>query len=80
MPSFASMKSSALSFLTSPPSDRSPKGTVDLACRELLDLLNGSEEYGTLSSCSGRVSIFRAPGEGRRGGGRDGDGDGDGGW
>lgn len=38
--------------------DLSPKGSIDAPIRELLDCLNVHEKYVTLSSCSGRVSLF----------------------
>lgn len=38
--------------------DSSPKGTIDLLCRPLIDLINLNKNMVTLSSCSGRVSVF----------------------
>ena len=41
-----------------PPRDKSPKGSVDLPIRHLVDLINSHSRYCTLSSCSGRLSLF----------------------
>lgn len=38
--------------------DKSPKGSVDEAIRSLVDLINAHPSYATLSSCSGRISLF----------------------
>ncbi len=38
--------------------DRSPKGSVDVKIRPLVDLINQHPDYVTLSSCSGRVALF----------------------
>jgi tRNA(Phe) wybutosine-synthesizing methylase Tyw3 len=38
--------------------DRSPKGSVDVKIRPLVDLINRHPDYVTLSSCSGRVALF----------------------
>ena len=38
--------------------DKSPKGSVDVKIRSLVDLINSHPEYVTLSSCSGRVAMF----------------------
>ena len=38
--------------------DKSPKGSVDVKIRSLVDLINIHPEYVTLSSCSGRVAMF----------------------
>lgn len=38
--------------------DKSPKGSVDVKIRPLVDLINRHPEYVTLSSCSGRVALF----------------------
>ncbi|GKT96334.1 tRNA wybutosine-synthesizing protein [Colletotrichum tofieldiae] len=43
--------------------DASPKGSVDVAIRELIDELNALDGFVTTSSCAGRVSVFL---EGRR--------------
>ena len=41
-----------------PPRDKSPKGSVDLPIRHLVDLINSHSRFCTLSSCSGRLSLF----------------------
>ncbi len=38
--------------------DRSPKGSVDEPIRSLVDLINAHPSFSTLSSCSGRISLF----------------------
>lgn len=38
--------------------DKSPKGSVDEGIRSLLDLINAHPSFSTLSSCSGRISLF----------------------
>ncbi len=38
--------------------DKSPKGSVDEGIRSLVDLINAHPSYATLSSCSGRISLF----------------------
>jgi tRNA wybutosine-synthesizing protein 3 len=38
--------------------DASPKGSVDAAIRELIDLINATAGLVTTSSCAGRVSVF----------------------
>ena len=38
--------------------DKSPKGCIDEPIRELVDIINASPYYTTLSSCSGRISLF----------------------
>jgi len=38
--------------------DKSPKGSVDEGIRSLVDLLNAHPSFSTLSSCSGRISLF----------------------
>ena len=38
--------------------DKSPKGSVDERIRPLVDLINQHESFSTLSSCSGRISLF----------------------
>jgi tRNA wybutosine-synthesizing protein 3 len=42
--------------------DKSPKGSVDGPIRPLVDLINRHSSYCTLSSCSGRVSLFNPNG------------------
>ena len=38
--------------------DKSRKGSVDVAIRPLVDLINHHASFATLSSCSGRISLF----------------------
>ena len=38
--------------------DKSPKGSVDVLIRPLVDLLNLHPSFATLSSCSGRIALF----------------------
>jgi tRNA wybutosine-synthesizing protein 3 len=38
--------------------DKSPKGSVDERIRPLVDLINQHDAFSTLSSCSGRISLF----------------------
>ncbi|KAI1211870.1 methyltransferase TYW3-domain-containing protein [Annulohypoxylon truncatum] len=65
-PSFVHRKERILAQLAVPEqeyTDASPKGSVDVGIRELIDEINGVEGFVTTSSCAGRVSVFR---EGRR--------------
>ena len=65
-PSFILKKSRILQQLSVPLSeydDLSPKGSVDVGIRELIDEINGLEGCVTTSSCAGRISVFL---EGRR--------------
>lgn len=39
--------------------DKSPKGSVDEPIRPLVDLINQHPSFSTLSSCSGRISLFQ---------------------
>ncbi|KAH9253606.1 hypothetical protein BASA81_008442 [Batrachochytrium salamandrivorans] len=43
--------------------DKSPKGSVDLPIRDLVNLINLHRDYCTTSSCSGRISLFHTGGE-----------------
>lgn len=38
--------------------DASPKGSVDVGIRDLIDEINGLDGFVTTSSCAGRVSVF----------------------
>lgn len=38
--------------------DKSPKGSLDDDVKSLVDLLNAHPSYSTLSSCSGRITLF----------------------
>jgi len=40
------------------PRDKSPKGSVDTPIQHLVDLINCHSRFCTLSSCSGRLSLF----------------------
>jgi len=65
-PSFLLKKARILQQLSVPISeydDLSPKGSVDVGIRDLIDEINGLEGCVTTSSCAGRVSVFL---EGRR--------------
>ncbi|KAL0468656.1 methyltransferase TYW3 domain-containing protein [Neurospora intermedia] len=61
-PSFLTRKSKILSQLSVPDveyTDASPKGSVDVAIRDLIDEINhGYEGLVTTSSCAGRVSVY----------------------
>jgi len=64
--SFLSKKRTILAQLSIPVEDYddlSPKGSIDVGIRELIDEINTSEGWVTTSSCAGRVSVFL---EGRR--------------
>ena len=88
--SFAAKKSQILLDLAAPGeayTDNSPKGTVDVQIRELIDEINAYEGFVTTSSCAGRVAVFvegprksfnAAKEERHAGAGQDEDGDGDG--
>ncbi|PQE24468.1 hypothetical protein CJF30_00009953 [Rutstroemia sp. NJR-2017a BBW] len=80
--SFLAQKKEILAKLSVPLSsytDRSPKGSVDIGIRDLIDEINEFPGCVTTSSCAGRVSVFL---EGKRGGSgaslEDEDGEGDG--
>ncbi|KAL2075977.1 hypothetical protein VTL71DRAFT_920 [Oculimacula yallundae] len=64
--SFLLKKSRILQALSVPISeydDLSPKGSIDVGIRELIDEINALEGCVTTSSCAGRISVFL---EGRR--------------
>lgn len=48
----------SLNTTTASYKDASLKGSVDESIRNLIDLINASDEYVTTSSCSGRVAVF----------------------
>ncbi|VEU39638.1 unnamed protein product [Pseudo-nitzschia multistriata] len=50
-------------LLLPPNRDKSPKGSVDAPIRHLVDLINSHSRFCTLSSCSGRLSLFDPSGE-----------------
>lgn len=66
---FAQHKAHILSNLSMSACDLSPKGTVDVKCHSIMDLLNSHEDYITTSSCSGRIALFHSCTEGGDGGG-----------
>lgn len=60
-PGFIAKKSKILSQLAVPDkeySDASPKGSVDVGIRDLIDEINAQDGLVTTSSCAGRVSVF----------------------
>ncbi|KAI0113818.1 methyltransferase TYW3-domain-containing protein [Hypoxylon sp. NC0597] len=61
-PAFVARKRRILDQLALPDevySDASPKGSVDVGIRDLIDEVNTLEGYVTTSSCAGRVSVFK---------------------
>jgi tRNA(Phe) wybutosine-synthesizing methylase Tyw3 len=66
LPSFASIRKKTLATLyqeeytnnSLAAIDKSPKGSVDAHIQDLVDLINQHPHYATLSSCSGRISLF----------------------
>ena len=59
LPSFADIKNKTMRDLYGVGGvDKSPKGSVDMAIRPLVDLLNVHPSFATLSSCSGRIALF----------------------
>ena len=59
--SFKRKKAKILAELSVPAedyTDKSPKGSVDEAIRELINEVNGYEGLVTTSSCAGRISVF----------------------
>ncbi|KAL2356652.1 methyltransferase TYW3-domain-containing protein [Cryomyces antarcticus] len=58
---FAAKKRTILQHLAVPDAeyaDSSPKGTVDMGIRELVDEINSVDGLVTTSSCAGRVAVF----------------------
>lgn len=58
---FARKKADILADLSKPEAaytDLSPKGSVDIEIRELVDVINSMPECVTTSSCAGRISVF----------------------
>ena len=71
---FDTKKSKILEQLAQPDdeySDASPKGSVDVGIRNLIEEINTQPGFVTTSSCAGRVSVFL---EGRKAGGASEDG------
>ncbi|KAI2503789.1 Methyltransferase TYW3 [Fragilaria crotonensis] len=58
LPSFADLRRKNLDALYGDGDDKSPKGSVDVAIRELCGWVNSHPSFVTLSSCSGRIAIF----------------------
>jgi len=58
---FDEQKKKTLLAFTTPSSDNSPKGTIDIAIRDLCSLINSHPDLVTTSSCSGRIAIFESP-------------------
>jgi len=59
--SFVRKKAKILELLSVPASaysDASPKGSVDVGIRDLIDQINQHEGLVTTSSCAGRVSVY----------------------
>ncbi len=46
--------------------DKSKKGSIDKPIIELINFLNGLNNYYTTSSCSGRILILKVPEDGRK--------------
>jgi tRNA(Phe) wybutosine-synthesizing methylase Tyw3 len=60
-PAFQQKKAKILAELARPAeeyTDLSPKGSVDVEIRELVDDINAREGLVTTSSCAGRISVF----------------------
>jgi len=53
-------KHSSLQAFFSASNDHSPKGTIDFPIRELCRTVNLHPDYYTLSTCSGRISLFES--------------------
>lgn len=68
LPSFPAIRKKTLETLyrcaennetfISKPTDKSPKGSVDERILPLVDLINLHPSFATLSSCSGRITLF----------------------
>lgn len=59
--SFQAKKAKIISSLSVPTEsydDLSPKGSIDVGIRDLIDEINAVEGWVTTSSCAGRVSVF----------------------
>ncbi|KAG5485502.1 hypothetical protein LSCM1_07587 [Leishmania martiniquensis] len=57
---FVAHKAHILANLQANVCDLSPKGSVDVKCLPVMDVLNTHEDYITTSSCSGRISLFHS--------------------
>ncbi|XP_028054849.1 tRNA wybutosine-synthesizing protein 2/3/4-like isoform X3 [Camellia sinensis] len=58
---FEKRKAATLASMTSPESDKSPKGTIDTPIIPLLNTINSHPCFFTTSSCSGRISVLSQP-------------------
>lgn len=64
LPSFSAIRGKTLetlypdSFAALNRADKSPKGSVDHPIQGMVDLINAHPSFATLSSCSGRISLF----------------------
>mmetsp|Transcript_13460 Transcript_13460/g.20472 ORF Transcript_13460/g.20472 Transcript_13460/m.20472 type:complete len:800 (-) Transcript_13460:1513-3912(-) len=56
--SFAEIRNKNLESLYGKGNDKSPKGFVDAAICDLVNLINAHPSFVTLSSCSGRIAVF----------------------
>lgn len=60
-PKFHQKKEKILAALSAPSelyTDHSPKGSIDIGIKDLIDKLNQSDGIVTTSSCAGRISVF----------------------
>ncbi|GET86320.1 hypothetical protein, conserved [Leishmania tarentolae] len=57
---FATHKAHILANLHTNACDLSPKGSVDVKCLPVMDVLNTHKDYVTTSSCSGRIALFHS--------------------
>lgn len=74
-PKFHQKKEKIIAALTTPSesyTDLSPKGSVDVGIRDLIDRLNGCDGIVTTSSCAGRISVFLEGNKGTQSGSSDG--------
>lgn len=68
---FTAKKDGILASLATPDADytdASPKGSIDVPIRRLIDRINALEGVVTTSSCSGRISVFLEGTKGNHGG------------
>lgn len=71
-PLFTQKKSTILSTLATPSdtyTDLSPKGSVDIGIKSLIDQINTLDGIVTTSSCAGRISVFLEGAKTKAGGG-----------
>lgn len=55
---FDQKKQSILNEINSVEPDLSPKGSIDVLCLPIINLINSHDDMVTTSSCSGRISVF----------------------